>query len=361
MKKRNLNIEMMRGIAIIMMLFYHYNQIIPNFIANINMSIFNEGLGAGALTFFYAISGYGTYIFLDSNDISYKNFLKRRAYMIMPHYFFVYGIVVFTSKAWILGKDYWFNILSEVLFIQNFSPERAGINGVTWTLALIMQFYLVAFWLYKLIKKYPNMVTATIILFSLLFTRISCQIITDKGMSDIWLVAASMRWLPSTLSIFVCGMYAAAFPNLVEGYDKTKKVIIVIMYLLMLFGFVKLVFAVGGGYGNGFKYILREPIMGIWVSIMLWLVSQLKLSFNSFVGKGIQTVAKYEYGIYLWHMIIMGNISANSSAFTFLAEKCNVLLLIMMIVLAIGGGIISTKLVESEAYRKIYKIMLRME
>lgn len=247
MKNRNLNIEMMRGIAIIMMLFYHYNQIIPNLLKNINIIIFNEGLGAGALTMFYAISGYGVYYLLDTTDISYKDFLKRRAYGIMPHYFFVYGFVLFVTNASILGKEYWKDILREIFFIQNYYPEGNGINGVTWTIALIMQFYLVAFFLYKAIKKHPNIITVSVILLSLLFTRLSCHIITEKEMSDIWLVAASMRWLPSTLSIFVCGMYAAACPKIVQRHDILKRILAVAMYMLMLSGFVKLVFCVGGG------------------------------------------------------------------------------------------------------------------
>jgi peptidoglycan/LPS O-acetylase OafA/YrhL len=92
----------------------------------------------------------------------------------------------------------------------------------------------------------------------------------------------------------------------------------------------------------------------------LWLVAQLEFTYKkSIFGRAIQFVAKNEYGIYLWHMILFGCISGSAIYYSWY-EKYPILILLVMWILAIFTGTISTKLTNSSDYRQLYKKILRI-
>lgn len=360
--ERNLNIEMLRGLAILMMLFYHYIQSIPGLLpANLNATILNEAIGAVSLALFYTISGYGTYLLFESiSDLKYIEFIKRRSMGIMPHYFMTWFITFLFIKPHAIGGYTLKDICAELLFVHNYNPEGATINGVTWTIALMMQFYLVAPFVYRVVKKWPYLSTIMFVLGSLFLARFLCGYVVKEELGGIWLVAVSMRWLPTNLGIFVLGMFAAKFKRKIGCSNKIKMISLFILLFFMIIGFYKLIYLVGGTYGDGYRFVIREPLMAACAAICLWLVSQLEFSYESFIGKIIQIIAKNQYGIYLWHMILFGCFSA-SPLYLQNYEKHPIILFGIIYILAIMVGIIFTKLVNSYEYKRVFKALLKIE
>jgi peptidoglycan/LPS O-acetylase OafA/YrhL len=353
---------MVRGFAMILMLFYHYSQVIPGILPDdIRVTIFNEAIGAISLALFYTISGYGTYLLFDSNEqLKYKDFLKRRCLGIMPQYYFVWFTTFLLIKASAIGSYSLLDIGKELVFVQNYFPESVTMNGVAWTIALMMQFYLVAPLLYKVIKKRPYISVTVLLIAQVIIARTLCFYVTKMELSGVWLVAVSMRWLPSNIGVFAVGMFAAGQKKKLNCSNTVKFLIFVCCLCLMVAGFYKLVFYVGGTYGDGIRFVLREPVMGICAAFCLWLVAQLEFTYKkSIFGRAIQFVAKNEYGIYLWHMILFGCISGSAIYYSWY-EKYPILILLVMWILAIFTGTISTKLTNSSDYRQLYKKILRI-
>lgn len=74
------------------------------------------------------------------------------------------------------------------------------------------------------------------------------------------------------------------------------------------------------------------------------LIAPCKVAYQSWIGKGIQFVAKVEYNTYLWHMILFANLKNTSVLFNELAQKTALGTALGLIVVAIAVGYVSTKL-----------------
>jgi peptidoglycan/LPS O-acetylase OafA/YrhL len=72
-------------------------------------------------------------------------FMQRRLRRLLPLYVLTCVIFVLLVRPEILSRPYsqfWLQVISHALFLQNLTPYTHGvINGVTWSLALEMQFY----------------------------------------------------------------------------------------------------------------------------------------------------------------------------------------------------------------------------
>ena len=99
MKKngRNQDIEMLRGVAMLLILFYHYTQIIPGIMSTHWLQMIDEGFCQIAMVLFFSISGFGSYIYLTkSENKGLLFYVKKRFYAIAPQYYFCL-IILFVS------------------------------------------------------------------------------------------------------------------------------------------------------------------------------------------------------------------------------------------------------------------------
>lgn len=156
---RNKNVEAVRGIAILGMLVYHYMLSIPGFGLSGKASIIVEGIGQFALISFFVISGFGSYTYfsyLEENNesVSMKTFLKKRLTKILPQYYLnIFVIIFLTSGLGYLSTNGIGRLLSSLLLVQNFFAS-GSVNGVTWTIAVLFQLYVVVKPLYYGVKKF---------------------------------------------------------------------------------------------------------------------------------------------------------------------------------------------------------------
>jgi peptidoglycan/LPS O-acetylase OafA/YrhL len=145
MPKRKIELDFLRGVAVILVMFRH-----------INFSALTTQIGWIGVDLFFVLSGYlvSGILFTQyqkTGHIRPVNFLIRRGFKIYPlfytalllHllYFYLKGIHISTAR-----------ILSEVFFYQNY--KHPGVIGVSWSLAVEEHFYLLLitgiYLLYKL-------------------------------------------------------------------------------------------------------------------------------------------------------------------------------------------------------------------
>lgn len=158
---KNLEIEFLRGIAILMTLVTHVNQLLP-FHAGFLEKVFNVYSPWTGVDLFFCISGFVvSKSYLDYFDqhrargqfgIAAVSFWIRRAYRLLPTawlwIFIPLGFSIFFNHS--NAFDSWYNNLRSFTAVATFSGNLAnnygvvlGPNSVYWSLALEEQFYFI--------------------------------------------------------------------------------------------------------------------------------------------------------------------------------------------------------------------------
>lgn len=215
--KRNKNVDYMRALAIIVIIAYHcyvisgypwQNHLIPHI-----LMCFGGELG---VTLFFVLSGFGIFWSLhykDQNEIfpKWSSFMKQRCVRVMPQYYANIVVIVIMQSAGLISLTGLKHLIAYATFTQNLFIETHGsISGVLWTMGTIFQFYIIAIFLYRLVKKND-------ILSGLLSIAIS---IGSKFLVYHWIIPALEleeysyfvygRQIVTSLDNFVLGMVAAS-------------------------------------------------------------------------------------------------------------------------------------------------------
>lgn len=353
---RNKNVEAIRGIAILGMLLYHYMLSISGFSLNLTAQILNEALGQISLFTFFVISGFGTYMFLAKQDkkegkIGTIEYFKKRVLNIYPQYIFCIIFIVFLTPS--VQSVNIRNLLEMLLFVQNYNSQNT-INGVTWTIAVLVQFYLLAKPIYTLVKKKGIIVWPCAALICIVVKKILIGFVTVHEMSFDWNVMISSRNPFTTIDLFVAGMCSAYMyikykeKKINTGMLSISIIVCIVAYFAWFYNF----FVTIGLYKNHIASCMAQSLVGFFSAVIIFLCANLNFEYRSIMGKGIQFLAKNEYGIYLWHMILMGNfISYAPGWFVVLNEEMPVLLLLLMLVCGILIGWLSNITASSMEYK----------
>ncbi|WP_027218040.1 acyltransferase family protein [Butyrivibrio fibrisolvens] len=170
MKPRNINLDLMRIIASFMVLSVHVGQHIGE----------NFDVGAKGVQLFFILSGFLAFASLDS-EASAIHYYKKRLIRILPTYYFclilvylediavaVYdGVLLETLKG-----QCGIRFLRYVFFVHCFTPssnwDMWNNHNALWTMSAFVGFYMVAPWLYKIIK---NTYIGMVLVFGLLISR----------------------------------------------------------------------------------------------------------------------------------------------------------------------------------------------
>lgn len=353
---RNKNIESLRGIAILLLLFYHFTVSLTVF-KSIQMIMVNEAFCQFAMITFFMISGYGTFLHYQRREnrgdkIRGLDYIKQRFHKIAPAYYVcLIFVLLFTTAGAYISRDGFKSIIVYAFLVQNLVPSMSGdINGVTWTIALFMQFYLISYPVYKTVKKWGWKSYPLFLVVSLCINKVLCGIVTTNGAPEVYYVIASIRQIFTTIDIFAFGMICGSLmdKHLFESVRKEVALISAAMIFLVSVGlFVKASFIVGGIWGDGFKYYAWKPAVSAAIGCIILLIAPCKVAYQSWIGKGIQFVAKVEYNTYLWHMILFANLKNTSVLFNELAQKTALGTALGLMVVAIAVGYVGTKLSNS--------------
>ena len=219
----------------------------------------------------------------------------------------------------------------------------------------MMQFYLIAPFIYKVVKKYKvkAWLVAIIVVFLI---RMSISIYLEKGGMDSSLfVIYSIRQIYTTIDIFIGGMLVGeAFCHNLEMYNNKYKRVLPLLFLIIIGTFMIIIYTPTANYvwGNNIRSWIWPSILGIEIAYLLFVCIRLEIQYNTIIGRFIQFIAKNEYGIYLWHLPLIVSVSSQSNIYKDLSEKNPGLLLIGMMLLAIVLGTGSNYLFQKNNLKK---------
>lgn len=303
------------------------------------------------------LSGFGIYYAIskteDAGCFNFCNFMKRRFQRILPQYYVAFFVILlFTDGAQYLSGIHILDIVSHIFFIHNLFPSYFGaINGVLWTMGVIMQFYIISIFLYRGIKKWKMVFVAGAIILTVL-----CKIIAFKyvlPMVGEQYVLYGGRQLITALDNFVLGMFSAYVLSKkhIEKKWCYSLVCAAALVLLEIWGII--------GLKNGIH--VAHPIGYVWHSVTACLLlvifisfSYLPLSYENGIVKSLLWVSKYEYGIYLWHLVMFNNLRTKAPIVQNLIDNnLHWIAIVFFIILAVIAGWLFSVIIDGQKMKKI--------
>lgn len=360
---RNRNIDIIRAVALCVVMIYHIWVLTGQVVINNNiLKIFIVLGGETGVTAFFLISGIGIYFALkkmeESHTLKFSMFLKRRMLRIIPEYYLSILFTLFLSnRAVYLSKQGMVDILLHLIFMHNALPSTGGsINGVLWTMAITMQFYIVAIPIYRLCEKFSLFfsiiaISITIVSKYILFHYIQPVCEVNGGELSFWF---SRQLFLSVIDNFVLGMFTAKLI-----YERKNKysipqylyVLGVIVSFLLLYYVSRLGYQQGIHTDNISGYTWHSMV-AICISFGIYCFAAIKLNYKDFISKFFLWLSKYEYGIYIVHLMLIQVLIDYSPIIQYCNSKFVWGSYVILFIAAIIIGCIFSLLVD--AFRKVY-------
>ena len=257
-----------------------------------------------------------------SKEPDVKTFYKKRVARIAPAYYLcilIVFIIAVTGKQYASNSDMWNDLLSHLFFVHNYTKQGyiyTKLNGVLWTLAIEVQFYLIFPLVANWFKKKPVITYFVMVALSWMFDNwvIIKQISPTEY--NMWI-----NQLPTFLSVYANGMMAAiVFVKLAhifnryieqEGEAQAKSN----RYMIGYFFTGIMIFAVYAYY-KMMKDLTASQTMVLWQInnrfefTLLFAVFIISCMFavpfvqKLFGNKVMRFLSGISFQIYIWHQFI---------------------------------------------------------
>lgn len=330
------SLDGVRGLAVLMVFTYH-----AFVLGNINKLEFFNGkidltfliLGGGefGVTLFFVLSGFLLFIYFGKNyyegkKINIYEYFKRRIFRIIPLYYLsILLIVTLYQPYFITSINGIKHIIYHLLFIHNFTIDTHGsINGVYWTLAIEMQFYLLLPFIAQFFYGKKNLISAPIFIIISIIYRIFIfyniglfgKPVIHNGVN--WSIFIFSRQLPGCLDAFVLGITICNIwlyyknndkKSILQKYSRILIIISLVSFLILLKVYSDYQIYL---HDNRIISFFFYTIIAINFSILILgaAFSNEKTILNN---KFLRKVGILGYGIYIWHLIIMQVIMNNNN------------------------------------------------
>jgi peptidoglycan/LPS O-acetylase OafA/YrhL len=348
--RRFYQVDVMRAIAVLMVALYHFWVVLGN--KSLTVPVFNIPLnfawgGEVGVTAFFMISGFGIDCSLGSREkTEFVPFFLKRIKRIYPQYIVSIIVMLLIGNAAVyLSWDNLKSVVTHIFFIHNFFISTHGsISGVLWTMGVTVQFYLISIVLYKLIKRFPKGMFVASIVVSVGLKALLYGIFETKEL-DYWHYFIYGRQLFSSLDNFVIGMLVA------EVARKTQKKVNVLAPILsgiVLFVWVIVSIAKGTLYSNTLFGCTWHSITAVLMGFTMLMYVLTEINCENAVVKAFRFVGKYEYGIYIWHLLIVNNLLEKSPIVQQLAQRGFIAFALPMLVVTIAFGYLSEVVIDGK-------------
>lgn len=363
--KRNRGVDIFRAIALFFVLLFHAWDVcgkvtINNKIISMLMSLAGE-IG---VTSFFVLSGFGVYNSLknmdEKNTLTFKNHITKRLLRVVPQYYLNLMVIVFYG-----GSIAYFSriglphLISHGLFIHNLFPGHLiSINGVLWTMGNIVQFYFIAYFLYKIMKKNPTVFWISSVIFTVVVKFVMYAFVAPAAFPDGSQMFFLGRQLLPALDNFTTGMFAAYLVGTMK--EKTNSLrngsLTIFGGIVILLGVCQ--FGIDNGiHSNDLSGYTWHSLLAISLCIIMFGFSLLSVSERNPITKVLLWLSDVEYGVYLWHLPLFFNLVGGPGVVAGLLEKGYVwLTIIVIIVISIFVGAIFTKMTDALVRECVIKI-----
>lgn len=357
---RNRNLDIIRGVTIIIIVVYHVYAIADmyGYGPRIYIPVLTQLLMYGGeigVTLFFMMSGYGIYCSLMHSEekdgkILYMPYMKRRFKRIAPQYYVSLAIVLcLTEQASLLATYGCKHVVTHLLFVHNLLPDTHGsINGVLWTMGTIVQFYIISVLLYKCVRK-----NSVISLLVSVIVTVGCKYILFHliGVEQYFVYG---RQLITALDNFVIGMVLAKYISQNDGRE------IKVVKGWLCFAGAAIVLAayifISGKRWN----IYQDSLIGwCWHSVLAIILafvilgfSKINIRHDTVLARGIHYLADVQYGIYIWHLLIIQRLLASSPLIVAIAKQSFLAVTVVLLLISIAAGIVSTKCIDGKGLIK---------
>ncbi len=220
--KHNIEIDSLRAIAVIFVIFYHLKLKIFEF------SFFNGGFVG--VDIFIVISGYVITNIFFKNNFSYLNFFERRLRRLFPALIFLIFVVSFFAYFYLLPQHFFRfgqSIISNLIFLSNFlfwfQSDYWDYEIFTkpllhtWTISLEIQFYIFIALIFFLFKKKSFKILFIIFLISFLLLFFKNLFVFKINLKELYL---------DNYFLIFSRLWEFIFGSLISIYLNSKKKII---------------------------------------------------------------------------------------------------------------------------------------
>jgi peptidoglycan/LPS O-acetylase OafA/YrhL len=303
----------MRGIAVLLVLWYHIWEIswLP---APVHWLQWIPETGFIGVPLFFFLSGFViTFPFVRAQVAgerlpTWGHFAWRRFIKIVPSYLLsiaiAYAIGYATTQS--SGAPPWQEVLTHLLFIHTWWPSTYGsINGVLWTLSVEVEFYLVFPLLWWCFSRRALLTFGAMIGIAMLWRVHAAQCCFDNQMPLL------VENLPGYIDIFACGMLSAwIFARF--GHHLRAPRISLAMPLVAIAGVALFCYLLVGMF-NARMYpqwevafqIYTRPLYGAsFAAVALGLLAAPALWQSLLANVPLRFMAFISYNLYLYHQMV---------------------------------------------------------
>ena len=299
-------IEVLRGSAAMSVMLFHCIGLLSWDVSGTPLAIFRVGwIG---VDLFFAISGY----VITASAIRQKDrpdygeyFWRARLARILPLYYVTSAVFLLAVSSAALDKDAIFQLLTHLFLAHNFFQSAAfSINGVTWSLSVELQFYVLAFFIVPLTMRANRtmLIKSYLALFGgVLAYRLVCWYwLTQTGASDSAFIHLFSQ-VPALVDSFALGglIFMLNLPCLTRPQA--------VLLAFLTFGLLMAIYFIYDA--NALRYWNSLPMTALFRSLVAMFAGVallLAMSIRTtFIWRPMLELGKISYGIYLWHLIVL--------------------------------------------------------
>lgn len=290
MKKKIIPLDWMRGISALFIVLFHFTTQYELMIGHDPKWSINFPYGSLAVVIFFLLSGFLTVFQIKDGENPVK-FAIKRFLRLYPTYWVCILITTLVTVLFMptLAKPLK-TILINLSMLQSFLNVES-VDGVYWTLAYELRFYLYIF-IVLLIKKERHL---SIFLFAWLIIAISSICIPDQGIFHYYKSGIELVFMSSRAAQFACGGFIALLLTDKKNYLCYCGIVLCILLQILIGGEGELIFLICGAMILVLGILLSKRIEE---SKKKW-PKAIMLSHNA-----ISFLATISYPLYLLHQYI---------------------------------------------------------